>query len=75
MKGKVLIMKEVDPEALPPILLEAPQSPKDAGFVFVNLTGPKINDRKTKALVKRHVMIDIGKRRRKPHPPKSQDLV
>jgi hypothetical protein len=68
-------MKEVDSEHLPLIVPKSPESPRYAGFAFVNLTGPKISDRKTKSLVKRHVMIDIGKKRRKPHPPKKQDLL
>jgi hypothetical protein len=41
MKGKVLIMKEVDPETLPPILLKVPKSPKDAGFAFLIFRGRK----------------------------------
>ena len=39
------------------------------------LRDPKSTIGKTESLVKRHVMMDIGKRGRKPHPPKSQDLV
>jgi hypothetical protein len=44
-----------------------PERPKQEKFAFVYHTGPTVKDRESKRLIKKHVMIDIGKSRRK-HP-------
>jgi hypothetical protein len=50
------------------------ERPKKASFAFVYHKGPTI-DRESKRLIKKHVMIDIGKARRKaPIRGKSQEL-
>jgi hypothetical protein len=42
-----------------------PERPKNAKFAFIHHTGPTVKDRESKRLIKKHVMIDIGKSRRK----------
>lgn len=42
-----------------------PERTKQEKFAFVYHTGPTVEDRESKRLIKKHVMIDIGKSRRK----------
>lgn len=43
-----------------------PERSKQDKFAFVYHTGPTVRDRESKRLIKKHVMKDIGKSRRKP---------
>jgi hypothetical protein len=48
------------------------ERPKQTKFAFVHQTGPTVTDGGSRRLIKKHVMADIGKSRRKPAPISKQ---